>query len=489
MEQEFTLTQKTSRGILFRGISQVVRQLIRFGIVAILANLLAPEDFGLLAMVTVFTNFFGMISDLGLNAAVIQKKELKKEEIFSVFWLIILFGIILTLIFWGLSPLIAKFYQRKELVSITIVLGVSFFLNSFASVPVALLAREMKFGLLSINEIIAVTLSGGGAIYLAFSGMGVWALVMQNIIYSFVYSMVNMYAAKYVPQFIFKISKIKDMISFGGNLILFNLVNYFARNADNLLIGKFLGSNALGYYDLAYQIMLFPLRRISWTIGEVMFPALSRVQHTLSTVRDAYLRAVRMIASITFPAMLGLWIIAPEFIKIILGSKWLPILYILRVFCLIGAFQSIATTAGWIYLSQGRADLQLKVGAVFVAIYIISFIIGLHWGINGVATAYGLSILLIAYPAFKIPFSLINLEISEFLKVLLPSIFSSLVMMLSVLIFREILLILYQSINGSLMIAEISWGVGCYFFSTLAINRSVLEEIKVFYENLKLGQK
>ena len=202
-----------------------------------------------------------------------------------------------------------KFYQRKELVSITIVLGVSFFLNSFASVPVALLAREMKFGVLSINEIIAVVLSGAGAICLAFSGMGVWALVMQNIIYSFVYSMVNMYGAKYIPQFIFKISKIKDMISFGGNLILFNLVNYLARNADNLLIGKFLGSNALGYYDLAYQIMLFPLRRISWTIGEVMFPALSRVQHTLSTVRDAYLRAVRMIASITFPAMLGLSLI------------------------------------------------------------------------------------------------------------------------------------------------------------------------------------
>jgi len=484
MEQEFTLTQKTSRGILFRGISQVVRQLIRFGIVAILANLLAPEDFGLLAMVTVFTNFFGMVSDLGLNAAVIQKKELKKEEISTVFWLIILFGIILTLIFWGLSPMIAKFYQRKELASITIVLGVSFFLNSFASVPVALLAREMKFGVLSINEIIAVVLSGAGAICLAFSGMGVWALVMQNIIYSFVYSMVNMYGAKYVPQFIFKISKIKDMISFGGNLILFNLVNYLARNADNLLIGKFLGSNALGYYDLAYQIMLFPLRRISWTIGGVMFPALSRVQHNLSTVRDAYLRAVRMIASITFPAMLGLWIIAPEFIKIILGSKWLPILYILRVFCWIGAFQSIATTTGWIYLSQGRADLQLKVGAVFVVIYIISFVIGLHWGINGVATAYGLSILLIAYPAFKIPFSLINLQLINLVKSILPAFASSFLMMLLVRLFKEFLLKYYNNLSLLFLVAEIIFGISLYFLLTILTNKSAIKEIEIFYNSL-----
>lgn len=481
---ELNLTQKTSQGVFWKGISQIITQGVRFLILLLLARLLKPDDFGLLAMVAVFTNFFSLTSDLGLNAAIIQKKELNKEELSSIFWLILLLGIFWSVILFALSPLVAKFYSRPELLSITAVLGISFFLSSFGSVPVALLSKRMNFKVLAFTEIGAVIISGSIAIILAFGGFGVWALVAQSLSYSFFRSLFNFLACPLRPVMLLKISKIKKMIYFGSNVVGLNFINYFSRNIDSLIIGKFIGSVALGFYNLAYRIMLFPIRQLSGAIGGVMFPALSLVQYDHQKVGQAYLRAIRMIATITFPAMFGLWVIAPEFVRIVLGEKWIPILYILRIFCWVGAFQSIATTVGWIYLSQGRADLQLKVGIFIVSVYIIAFIVGLRWGINGVATCYGLSMFIIAYPAFKIPFSLINLKIVSLIKIIILPLYTSTIMMGIVLIFKKVILKPYGSVSLIMMISEISIGVSSYILLTILFNKPAIKEIKIFYNSL-----
>ncbi len=473
------ISQKVAKGVFWNGISIVSNQLIGFLVTIILARLLSPGDFGLLAMVAVFTNFFSIILDLGLGSAVIQKQKLDKIQLSSVFWISVIFGFILSLITISISPLIALFYKQKIIFPIMSVLGLNFLFASWGNIPSALLSKELRFKSLALISITSNLVSGAVAVLMAIGGFGVWALVMKNVIATIITSFLNFLVSKLKPLFVLEIKKIKELLYFGGNVLGFNFVNYFARNADNLLIGKFLGKDALGLYDLSYQILLFPLRRISWTIGSVMFPALSAVQEDKQKVASGYLRANRMIAFIVFPMMLGLFVVAPEFIKFVLGEKWLGGLFVLRIFCIVGMLQSVGTTIGWIYLSQGRADLMLKVSIVFVSIYICAFIIGLNWGINGVAFCYFIALLIILYPLFKIPFKLINLKIKKLISILLGSTISSLLM--SIVVWQaKTYLLKWIGYNRIFLFYEIILGIVLYGVFTIFFNRSIFQEIKAF---------
>ncbi len=205
-------------------------------------------------------------------------------------------------------------------------------------------------------------------------------------------------------------------LSFGLNLTGFSFINFFSRNLDNFLIGKFLGSVPLGFYNLAYRILLFPLTKISSVIGRVMFPSLSAIQDDKSKVRHAYLAATRYIAVITFPLMIGLLVVAPQFIRVIFGTQWERTILLVQILSLVGLTQSIVTTVGWIYQSQGRTDILFRWGIFSTLIVIIAFIIGLRWNIEGIAIAYAIVGLLLLYPNFAIPFRLINLKFNYFIK-------------------------------------------------------------------------
>ncbi len=200
------------------------------------------------------------------------------------------------------------------------------------------------------------------------------------------------------------------------NLTGFNFVNYFNRNFDNLLIGKFLGSVPLGYYNLAYRLLLFPLENISRVVGRAMFPSLSTIQEDKNKVAVAYIKSTRYIATLTFPLMVGLFIVAPQFISVIYGPQWENVVLLVRIFALLGIGQSIGTTVGWIYQACGRTDILFKWGILSVTVITGALIFGLRWGIEGVAIAYAIASYLLTYPGFAIPFRLINLKFNCFIR-------------------------------------------------------------------------
>ena len=181
---------------------------------------------------------------------------------------------------------------------------------------------------------------------------------------------------------------IKSIFKFSAHMTGFQVVNYFSRNVDYLLIGKFLGAEALGFYTLAYRLMLIPLRNISGVLGKVIFPAFSKIHNDLHRIRNSYVKLVKSISLITFPLMCGLFVITPELTAIFLGSKWQPSVIVIRILCLCGAVQSINTTAGNIILSQGRSDIQLKLGIIGTVFAVLFVSVGLYWGIVGVAISY-----------------------------------------------------------------------------------------------------
>lgn len=263
-----------------------------------------------------------------------------------------------------------------------------------------------------------MVIAGGFAITLALIGFGVWSLAWQMIVSTTIGVIITWRVTDWRPRLQFDKRAVKELLGFSSNLLGFNVFNYWVRNMDNLLIGKFIGSGALGIYSRAYTLMLMPVSQISGTVGRVMFPALSKTQDDIVLTKRIYLKAIDAIALITFPMMMGLLVVADLFILALLGPKWEPVIPILQIFALVGLSQSIKTTVGWIYVSQGRTDWQFKWGMVAGSLLILSIAIGIIIGsIMSVAICYAImSGVILTYPSIAIPGKLINMTFSEVLR-------------------------------------------------------------------------
>jgi len=379
----------------------------------ILARLLIPSDFGLIAMVLVFSNFVAIFSGFGLTSAIVQKKEVSDEALSSIFWINVGLGALLTLALAASAPLIAAFFSQPRLTPLVVFMSTVFFIASLGNVQNGLLTRRMNFKAIAIVGFCAIGLSGPIAIFLAFSGYGVWSLAwyaVLNICFTVVF--LSIYA-RWVPHFLLGRQHVKGLLGFGANLTGFGFVSYFAENMDNLLVGRFLGSAPLGFYNLAYNLLVLPTYNISAVVGRVMFPALSIIQHDKQLVRDAYVTANRYIAAVSFPLMIWVLVAAPQLILVVYGPKWTPVIPLIQIFALAGLEQSIGTNVQWIFLSQGRTDMLFKLSIFTTGILVISFVVGLRGGVQGVVIAYTVAIFLTAYPIFAIAFRLIDMKVKD----------------------------------------------------------------------------
>lgn len=472
------LKDKTVRGVLWTICSQTTRLLLNIIVTAVLAHLLNPEDFGTIAMVAVFTVFFTIFNDIGLPSAIIQKQEVTDEQLSSLFWINLIEGILVTIILIALAPIIANFYDKSVLKPIVIVMSLLFTISSIGMIQLALFSKMMNFKTIAIIEIAASMAGGITAIILAAIGFGVWSFVFQALALNLVQSILLFSLSKWKPGFMFKWKPVKSFVQYGLPLMGFNLVNYFSRNMDNLLIGKYLGVKQLGYYDVAYKSLLFPLQNVSIVIGRVMFPALSKLEDEKERIRSAYTQATRYIALITFPVTAGLAVLAPQVVRVVLGPEWERAILIMQILAAIGGIQSLYTTVGWIYLSQGRTGILFVVGVIMAIIYVISFIIGLHWNIEGVAIAYAIAFLLILYPYYKIPFSFIDMQLWHYLKQF-RSIFIATICMASFILGLRLLFERILELGDiPILVILIVVGVFTYIGLLSIIDSNILKDIK-----------
>ena len=479
------LTTKTIQGVGWSAISRGFRTSIQLIIITILARLLTPTDFGLLAMVAVFTNFVMIFSTVGLTDALVQRKEITEGHLSSSFWFNILVGVLLTLLLVAMASSIAQFYSEERLTLIITVLASTFFISSLGLIQNAIFTKNLEFKPLAIIEVLAVAISGATAVVLALSGFGVWSLVYQQIISSFVTVILLWNFSSWKPKFLFRWHLVKELLGFGLNLTGFNFVNYFSRNLDNLLIGKFLGSGPLGFYNLAYRILLFPLSNISSVIGRVMFPALSAIQDNKRKVRTVYIKATRCIAAVTFPLMIGLLVLAPQLIILVFGTQWERSIFLVQVLALVGLIQSIGTLNGNVYLSQGRTDLQFRIGTIFSIITAFFIIIGLRWDVEGVTVAYAIATFLLVYPGFIIPFRLIDLKFSYFIKQLSSIFFAAIGMGGVVFALRMFLVMTLEASILVTLLTSVIMGVISYAIFLFILDKSLYREVFYLLSQLK----
>lgn len=434
-----SLKQRTLHGLGWSGLAQVLRQILQFIISILLARLLAPSDFGLLAMILVFTGFASTISDLGLSTALIQKRDIQPRHESTIFCLQLACGAFLALLLSAAAPLIASFYQVHRLAGICLAIAPTFLLNAFGSVPLALLQRKMAFRSIAAIEITSLLGSGAAAVIAALNGWGIWSLVLQALLASLITSALSWQQSRWRPELAFTPAAWRELRRFSSALTGFNIVNYWIRNLDNLIIGKFIGTYALGLYSRAYSMMLFPIRQVGDIVSRVMLPAMSSIQDQTERFRDIYLRATRVIALITFPFMIGMAVLADLIIVILFGPAWSGAISILRILSLVGLLQSIGTTLGWIYTARGRTDIMFFFSLGAGSVYAAAFLIGLRWGVLGVAGAYAASFLLLVwYPSWTFAGRLIGLPFSRMLRNLAGVFFCAAIMGGSVFALRQL---------------------------------------------------
>jgi len=409
---------------------RVGRSALQFLVMACLARLLDPQDFGLVGMILVFTGFAGLFSDFGLSAALVQREVIEERHYSSVFWVNVGIGVALAALLSVLAPLIAAFYTEPRLTSMTRVVALGFVFSSLSTVQRARLQRAMDFRLLTKVELLSAGGAGAVAVGVALAGGGVWSLIWEGLAASCLAAVIFWLVAAWRPRFMFDRKALADLFWFGGNLLGFSVLNYWIRNVDKMLIGKVMGSAKLGIYGRAYSLMLLPLTQITSVLSRVMFPAMSRIQKDPMRVKRVFLRTVAAIALITFPMMLGALVTAEHIVLTVYGPQWLSAVPVFKILCLLGMLQSIVSSTGWIYLSQGRTDWFFWWGAGAGVLLIGSIVLGVWLGtIEAVAACYTLmSGVILLYPAIAIPGRLVGLRFGEVAAAVSPTLACSVAM-------------------------------------------------------------
>ena len=446
------LKRQAASGVKWNSIAAAVKISVQLITLAILARLLHPEDFGLMSMAVVIIGFAQAFADFGLSNAIIYRQDATRQQLSSLYWLNLTVGLILFCILWLMTPLVVKYYQEPSLKTILHWLIGVFLIIPFGQQFQSLLRRELRFRTLSIIQIIANISYAVVAISLALVGMGVMSLVWGALARAAITSVSLISVAiqsHWLPLFHFRRLDLRGFVGFGFFQMGERTLNYLANNVDYLIIGRFLGPEALGYYTLAYNLMRMPLTYINPIVVSVAFPTFARVQNQDDLLRQGYSKILHYLSMISFPLMAGMFSIAPIFVPVIYGAKWVPIVHIVQIFCLLGAFKSMGNLLGSILLAKGRADLGFYMNVISILGYSVSNFLGVRWGIMGVAVSSLLFTVFVLFPVdFILRWKLIHMNVREYLLAIRIPLLASLVMLFLLVVLERLLISVDQSVTA-----------------------------------------
>jgi PST family polysaccharide transporter len=385
-----SIRKSLASGIFYTAIAKYSGIVISVLLGAVLARILTPAEFGTVALVMVFAGFFSLLSNFGIGPAVVQHSSLSREDISSIFLFSIFLGVFFALVFFLTAAFIADFYDKPELINITRLLSVSILFNSIQVVPQALLRKALKFKQIGIVTICCQMFSGFVAVALSLKGFSYYALIIQSIL-SAVISCLIFYCMAPITRFTsIRWTSVKKIIRFSSFDLMFNFINYFSRNSDNLLIGKYFGSVSLGFYDKSYKLMMMPVQNLTFVITPVLMPVLSKFQDDKNVVYNTYLRVVKSLAIIGFPLSVFLFFSANEIIHILYGPGWSDSVPIFRLLALTIGLQIILSSSGSIFQAINRTDLYFYSGALSAVLMIGGILYGIFFNKTLIGIGYGL---------------------------------------------------------------------------------------------------
>lgn len=475
-----SLKKKVFAGAKWVTAGNIFRQLLQIVSLLVLARLLTPNDFGLFAILMIFVSFMQMFADMGTGAALIHIKNPSERLLSSVFYFNVFVGFLLCAIMIIASGSLSVFFEKPQLKELLQIVSVIFIIASFVIVQKTLFDKELDFKYITLIESFSALLGLLIGIVSAIQGMGIYSLLNQILATNIIRALLIWLYSDWRPILHFALEDIKHIWEFTRNLSLFNVLSYFERNADNFLIGKFLGSPALGIYSVAYRIMLYPIQNVSMTLMRILFPAFAQIQDDNEKFQKAYLRVIFFIALISFPIMIGLMATSDIFVRVLFGDKWKGLDLLLIILAPIGMIQSIVTTTGAIYMAKGNTGTLLRIGIINTIVTVSFFVLGLPYGVEGVALFYMFSNLVMLYPILKLSWKQIELSVRQGISEMLPVLIISIIMGVSVVIFGKIFNSFYH--NDHLQLVVMIFGGVIIYYLLIRLKygsiKTILRELK-----------
>lgn len=413
------LSQRAVRSGFWVFSLRIVQQLLSLARLVILARILAPHDFGLLGIALLTMATLETFSQTGFQAALIQKKEDIKSHLDAAWTVLILRGFILFVILYLIAPYAATFFNAPEAKPIIQVIGFAILLQAFTNIGVIYFQKELEFNKEFIYQFAGTLADFIVAVSAVLILRNVWALVFGLLAGNFARFVVSYLIHPYRPHLSRDLRKAKELFGFGKWILGSSILVFLITQGDDIFVGKLLGATALGFYQLAYRISNMPATEITHVISQVTFPAYSKLQDDISKLREAYLKVLQLTAFFSFPIAGLIFILAPDFTKIFLGEKWMPMVPAMMVLVLWGGLRSIGATTGPIFQGVGKPGIATKLQfARLILLVIIIYPLTINWGILGASLAVLLSIIPVEPVTFYMTIKIIRCRIWEFMKLI-----------------------------------------------------------------------
>lgn len=467
------LKKETVKGVAWSGIDKIANGGILFIANIILARLLSPKDFGLLAIIAIFVQISQTFIDSGFTNALIQKKDRSQTDYSTVFFFNLAISIGFYIVLFFCAPFIALFFDNDKLTSLTRVVGLNLIIGAFVSVHKTRLTIELRFKIQAIISLISSIISAIIAIWMAYNGYGVWALVALSIVSIMLQVLLIYTMIKWKPSILFSKTAFKSLFSYSSKLLGASLIHLIYRNLYPIVIGKKFSPIQLGYFNRADLFAMYPSSTITSIVTRVAFPIFSRIQDDNNKLKNAYSKYIIFSSLLIFPMMTGLIVLAKPITIVLLTERWLPMVPLLQILCLDWMTDHLCQINLNVLFVKGRSDLAFKLEIIKKTIAIVILFISLHWGIIGVCwgrVSYGvIAVLLNSFYTKKlISLSIIN-QIKDLIKPIILSLIMGLLVGINYLICSKAI---------TLLISGVLVGLVAYVIMLLMIPQSPLKEIR-----------
>ena len=429
---------KVLQGTLWSAIQMWGMRLVSFAVFFILARLLSPADFGLVALASVYIAFISVFVEHGFAAAIIQRDEVDAYHLDTAFWSGLTFAMIFSLASVAFAVLIGNVMDEPQIVGPIRWLSLSFILIALTSVQQALLRRDLEFRELAVRNMIATAAGGGVGVAMAFQGWGVWSLVSQMLVTRAVGVIVLWQLCDWRPGRRLSRRHFDDLFHFNIHVVGAKIIAFFSRRADDFLIGIFLGTVALGFYTIAYRTLTLLTQLLVQAANAVALPAFSRLQHQRPQLISTFHKATQYSSAVAFPLFLGVAALAPEVVPLVYGQQWGASIPVVRILMLVGALHAITFFHGAAITAVGHPEWRLRLMILTTVLILIGFWIAMPWGISAIAAAYVIGNYLVFPLELIYTQRLVGLEIAPYLRRFIPIITACCAMLAAIAIAKRL---------------------------------------------------
>ncbi|WP_426320356.1 lipopolysaccharide biosynthesis protein [Pseudoduganella sp. R-43] len=464
-----------ARGVKWVAGAKLGSQLITWGVTIFVMRLLAPSDYGLLAMCTVVLGLLGMFAEVGLGPALIQRKEISEQDLRQAMGVVWLVNLVLFLLTNALAPLVAAFYGEVRLQPLLHVLSVQFLLLPLAIIPDVRLQRRLEYKQRSLVELSAALVGSQATLFMALSGAGVWSLVAGMLATQTWRMGALNWCAPGQPRPDWSLAGMGKLLGFGGSLTATRLLWYSFMQADVAIVGRVLGDQALGWYSVSMHLASLPVQRMAGILNQVLFPILSRTQHDLPAIRAGVLQLLGYISLLSFPILWGMASVAPELVSVVLGKGWEGAVLPLQVLCLIMPFRTLAQMLPTVTDALGQPGINFRNVLLSCIVMPPAFYLGTRWGIQGVAYAWLLAYPVVLFINMRSMLAAIGVGAEAVARRTGPALLCAALMFGAVTLLRTPLA---AQARAWALVAEVLGGMLAYGLASLLFNRSMVAEVR-----------